>query len=354
MKIHPLLNDPNAVLVLHTSLPAAVTWDDFRVAARRALAAFQLELEGEKVVLKPNVTSGERFADPDTGVTTHPAFIQGLVEYFQAQARFPVTIAEDPRDSDDNNPRHWRGTGYERVAQLTGARLHTTTTYTCVKKPVPRPQIFEKLNVSRLATAPNTVLINVPKFKTHNLGITSLCLKNLMGLVNVFDRHYCGQAWGDMPAEIQAESRPRSEWFTREMHALWQTGLARRLVDTAQVIRPALNVVEGVVGREGTGFQRGRNFPTGLAIAGINMVAVDSVASYLMGFDPQELVYLRLAAEAGLGSNQLSNLKVFTVQAHPVTGADTVVPVTDLSSLRCNPPFKVIRNVMGEDEGKIV
>ena len=63
------------------------------------------------------------------------------------------------------------------------------------------------------------------------------------------------------------------------MHELWQTGLARRLADTAQVLRPALNIVEGVVGREGTGFHRGRNRPLGLVIAGVNMVAVDSVAS---------------------------------------------------------------------------
>jgi hypothetical protein len=67
----------------------------------------------------------------------------------------------------------------------------------------------------------------------------------------------------------------------------WQEGLARRLTDTAQVIRPALNIVEGIVGREGTGFQRGRNRTLGLAVAGVNPVAVDSLTSYLMGFDPQ-------------------------------------------------------------------
>lgn len=362
MQIHPLFNDPIAVLILRNPPDGAVTWDNFHQAARRALKALQIELEGEKVIIKPNVTSGERFANPEMGISTHPAFVQGLVEYFQelrrihphTQSTIPVTIAEDPRDSDDNHPRHWRGTGYERVAALTGARLHTPTTYTCVKKTVPRPQIFQQLNVSRLATAPNTMLINVPKLKTHNLAITSLCMKNLMGLVNVFDRHYCGQAWRDLPADLQAETRPRTEWFTPEMHTLWQSGLARRLVDTAQVLQPALNIIEGVVGREGTGFQRGRNFSCGLVIAGVNMVAVDSVASYMMGFDPQELVYVRLAAEAGLGENRLSALQVYTTQTDPVTNNEHIVPVSDLSALRCNPPFKVICNVTGETESEIL
>jgi hypothetical protein len=40
--------------------------------------------------------------------------------------------------------------------------------------------------------------------------------------------------------------------------------------------------------------------PAGLAIAGVNMVAVDSVASYLMGYDPQRLVCLQVTAQAGL------------------------------------------------------
>ena len=44
--------------------------------------------------------------------------------------------------------------------------------------------------------------------------------------------------------------------------------MARRLADTAQVIRPSLNLLEGVIAREGTGFQRGRNRALGLVIAG--------------------------------------------------------------------------------------
>jgi len=97
-------------------------------------------------------------------------------------------------------------------------KLRCPTTYTCVKRSVPQPQVFSHLNVSRLAVAPDTVLINVPKLKTHNLAITTLCLKNLMGLVNVFDRHYCGQAWRELAAAgmlPESEGRPREAWIGR-------------------------------------------------------------------------------------------------------------------------------------------
>jgi uncharacterized protein (DUF362 family) len=345
VKMHPLFDDPNAVLVSRTPVSDPVCPDDYRRAAWQVMAALQIELQGEKAVIKPNVTAGESFADPDTGITTHPAFVEVMIDYLAAHGarRGSAYILEDPRNSNDNEPRHWRGTGYGEVAARTGARLRVPKTYTCVKKAVPQPLVHPVLNVSRLAVAPNTVLLNVPKLKTHNLGITTLSLKNLMGTVNVFDRHYCAQAWQDMPAAIRADSRPREEWMDRSLHERLQEGLARRLVDTAQVVRPRLNVVEGVVAREGTGFQRGRNHPLGLAIAGSNVVAVDSVASYLIGFDPQALVYLRVAAEAGLGTNDLDLLRVYVVEG------TSVVPCPDLDALCARPPLRVLSGIMGED-----
>ena len=69
------------------------------------------------------------------------------------------------------------------------------------------------------------------------------------------------------------------------------------------------------------------------------MVAVDSVASYLMGFDPSRITYLRLAAEEGLGENEIGRLRVYTVQ----DGA--LEPCTDLDELRFNPPFQLISGV---------
>ena len=345
MKLHPLLNDPRAVLISQTPVSDPVEWEDYRRAAREVMSAMQIELEGEKAVIKPNVTSGENFIDPDDGITTHPAFVQGIAVYCSEHGcrRDGIYVLEDPRNSNDNEPRHWRGTGFPELAEEAGIKLRCPKTYTCVKKEVPHPLAHPVLNVSRLAVSPNTVLFNVPKLKTHNLGITTLCMKNLMGTVNVFDRHFCSQAWQEMPEEVRSCKRPRDEWMDRATHELWQEGLARRLADTAQVVSCHVNIVEGVIGREGTGFQQGRNRTLGLAVAGINLVAVDSVASYLMGFDPQSLVYLRVAAGIGLGTNDLSQLHTFVVD----DGA--VVPCQDLEALRAEPPFRVISNIMGEE-----
>jgi uncharacterized protein (DUF362 family) len=108
-----LLNDGRAVLVSRVPLPDHVRWEEYRLAAREAMAAMQIELEGEKAVIKPNVTAGEHFADPDAGITTHPGFVQGIIEYLgeHGARRGGICILEDPRNSNDDEPRHWRGTG---------------------------------------------------------------------------------------------------------------------------------------------------------------------------------------------------------------------------------------------------
>ncbi len=133
MKLHPMLDDPQAVLIVRTPVPEKVAWDDFRRAAAQVMAAMALEVEGEAVVLKPNVTAGESYDNPDTGIITHAGFVQGLAEYLTAHGarRGGVYVLEDPRNHNDNAPRSWRNTGYPEMAQTTGAKLRTPTTCTC-------------------------------------------------------------------------------------------------------------------------------------------------------------------------------------------------------------------------------
>jgi uncharacterized protein (DUF362 family) len=342
MKIHPLLHDQNAVIVIRLPVTETPTWQDFSRIAIKSLEIMQLDLAGKKVVLKPNATVAEHYKDPGSGIGTHPGFIAGMAEYCKTHGVKPggIYVLEDPRNSDDNLPRHWKETGYLEVAEQTGAKLRCPTSYTCVRKVVPKPLEHPWRNVSRLAVASDSILINVPKLKTHNLGITTLGMKNLMGVDLVFERHYCAQAIRQMPGYVENTGKPNKEWMTREMHEEWQAGLARRLVDLAQVVVPQLNVVEGVVGRDGTGFNRGRNFTLGLVVAGINMVSVDSVTSYLMGFDPQQLIYLKMAAAAGLGQNDITKLSIFCSE-----GGEPVI-CTEPEKLRLNPPFQVISDIL--------
>jgi uncharacterized protein (DUF362 family) len=345
MRLHPLLNDPLAVAVYHTHVADPVGWADFCRAGREVLAALRLELEGERPVFKPNVTAGEFQPGPDTGITVHPGFVEGMIDHLleHGAQRGEVYVVEDPHSTRGDEVRTWKNTGYPAVAARTGCKLREPLGFNCVRMHVPNPLIHHWIPVQELLVKPGHVMINVPKMKTHNLGICTLCLKNLQGAIGNRDRSYCSQAWQEMPIEYRYETRPRSEWFTRDMHEVWQQRHSMRLVDAAKVIKPALNVVEGIVGRDGTAFSEGNNYPTGLSVAGTSMVSVDTVASYLMGFDPKKLVVLRVATEAGLGTNDLSQLKVYEVKD------GDLVPCRDLSALRAKPPFRVISRTKDED-----
>jgi uncharacterized protein (DUF362 family) len=341
MKLHPELADPRTVVLFKRPVSAVPTPAEFAAAAEEALAAIGLELEGELAVLKPNVTAGEHNKAPDSGITTHHAFMRGMIAYLLAHGADPraIHIVEDPFNSDTEQPPTWAGTGYVELARDTGALLSCPTRATVRRFDIPNPLAEPTRLVSTLATDPANVYINVPKLKTHNLGITTLCMKNQQGIAYVLERHFCREAMDEMEIPEDVRRQPRQEWMDEALHRRWQLGLAHRLADLAKVAVPRLNVVEGVVGRDGTGFNHGRNFPLGLVAMGTGMVAVDTVVSYLMGFNPEELIYLQVAAEAGLGSNRLAEQRVLVVR----DGA--LAPCDDLSAWRFDPPFEVIRNV---------
>ncbi len=340
MRLSSYLQDPQSVFVYRRAVSPVPSAADYDSTAQEALAAMQLELDAEPVVLKPNVTAGEHFRDPESGITTHPAFVGGMVRYVRAHgaAADAIHIVEDPHNVDDESPATWEGTGYLEMAQAVGAKVSAPTRQTVVRKAVPHPLAHTSRLVSSLAVAPGTVYINVPKLKTHNLSITTLCLKNQQGVAYVLERHYCREAMLEMNLGIDTD-RPRAEWMDEALHERWQYGLARRLADLATIATPQLNVIEGVVGRDGTGFHRGTNYALGLVVAGVNMVAVDSVASYLMGFDPKKLIYLQVAAEAGLGTHDLAHLQVYTSDGREL------VPCHDLARWRATVPFEVIRDI---------
>jgi uncharacterized protein (DUF362 family) len=343
MRLDSRLLDPLSVFIYRRPVPIVPTAADFEATAQEALAAMDLGFDGEPVMFHPNVTAGEYYRNPDSGIVVHPAFVAGLVHYARAHGADSeqIHIVEDPHNQDDESPATWEGTGYLEVAREVGAHLAAPTRDTIVRVTVPRPLAHQSRLLSSLTVTPGTVYINVPKLKTHNLGITTLCMKNQQGIVYVLERHYCAQAMHEVDAPAGVDKKlPHEQWMDRALHEQWQLGLARRLSDLAQIAVPQLNVIEGVVGRDGTGFNRGSNIPLGLVVAGVNVVAVDSVASYLMGFDPQKLIYLRIAAEAGVGTNDLSRLHVYSSEG------GSLAPCADLERWRATPPFRVISGVI--------
>ena len=95
-------------------------------------------------------------------------------------------------------------------------------------------------------------------------------------------------------------------------------------------------MIEGIVGRDGTAFQHGKNIQTNLVIAGKNVVSVDAVGSYLMGFEPAGIGYLKIAAERGLGEIDVEKIEIYEVRD------GQSVPCSDIARFMSKIPFEVL------------
>jgi len=127
----------------------------------------------------------------------------------------------------------------------------------------------------------DSYVVSVARMKTHLQAVVTLSLKNTaIGSIHNTDRH--SGAWHTpAPGKFSHDPQPMN------------LNLARLLRAT----RASLAVVDGVVGMEGTGPVAGTPISSGVALAGIDPLAVDVVGTEVMGFDPRTVGYLWYLSE---------------------------------------------------------
>lgn len=278
--------------------------EDIRRGARELLEAMHPIPRGG-VIVKPNITVP---APPDSGIITHPSFVEGIVDYFDGLGS-EVIVAEGGGSGDMSE--YWQKSGYADLARRRGIKLVNLNFDEPVRVPIEGGKVLKEVRVARTMVE-GKYLVNAAKLKTFLLGEASLCTKNLMGVVIPQRERWFCKEWMLKGMAISREERDerRRELLTSRLREEAEV-FFHRVCDLALVIRPSLNMIDGIVAREGTGFFRGRNIPVGLAVAGVNPVCVDAVASYLIGLDPSQVGVLRVATERGLGTNRIEEIKVY-------------------------------------------
>ncbi|RLI03683.1 hypothetical protein DRO31_01150 [Candidatus Bathyarchaeota archaeon] len=132
---------------------------------------------------------------------------------------------------------------------------------------------------------PKTVLeadyfINLPKIKTCAHTLVTLGIKNLYGV------------------------------FQRKQKGKLHKHLNEILPFLAETIHNDLIIVDGINCMEGNGPVVGNPVCMDLVVAGRNLVSVDAVCSWLMGYDPAEIPHIALSAEKGLGPIDPESIQV--------------------------------------------
>jgi len=333
--LNPMVADhPDAVFLMKTHLDHLGDREGFEEAGYRiARAVFRAPGESGETssppVIKPNVVYGDLMDEqgrvmPTDGVVTDVHFVEGIVRFLKESGFKGITIAEggEPSRGEDGEytmDQIFEERGYRELADrmeldLVGLYKQTYKPDDLIWRSLGDQGVVFK-EIAFVRPFPGDFVINVPTLKTHNLAVISLCGKNLQGTIAVPYREHCVPFKDHYPEvaehlqpDFAAKIRRLSEKHEREGYWRMNVGYeryAQRTCDTILAFRPqpTINIIEGIRGRDGTGFSRGRDWLTNLVIAGVNPVHVDTLASYLMGQTPRAVVaYLRIAEERGLGT----------------------------------------------------
>lgn len=226
---------------------------------------------GQRVLIKVNLLTRR---PPEAAVTTHPALVRAVVREVQKAGGYPV-IYDSPGGPFTRKSLEavYEATGMAKVAAETGAELNWDVS--TVEVPNPPGMLFQGLTLSRPVVEAD-VVINLPKLKTHGLTRYTGAVKNLFGCI---------------PGLTKAEYHLRLPELPL---------FSRFLVELAQLVRPALTVMDAVVGMEGEGPSAGRPRQLGLILAAPSPFALDRVALALIGLKADEVETAKIAAEHGL------------------------------------------------------
>lgn len=236
-------------------------------------------LKNKSVLLKPNMVE-YREGRP---LTTSPQIIKVAVELLGFLGAKEIVVADGPAE--------FRDTEYLLKATGIGPM--------CAKLGVP----FVDLNMDSLVSVDNEhgftpiktflmpksvmeadCVVSLPKLKTHQWAGMTCSMKNLFGTVP-------GRKYG---------------WPKNILHT---TGVDICVMDVIHMVKPKFALVDAVVSMEGNGPLSGYAKETGFVVAGSDLAAVDATCARTMEFDPEKMLYLRLANRV-VGNIEANNITV--------------------------------------------
>lgn len=252
---------------------------DLREIVTSGFRLFPLDVNGKRVVLKPNLVE----FDPHGVINTNPVLIGATIEALRGIGAREVIVAEGPGHRRDNEYLH-RASGLEDVLRETGAPYVDLNS-----DALRRVDLLSEYTGLDALYLPETVLdadllISMPKLKTHHWAGVTLSMKNMFGVVP-------GTVYG---------------WPKNLLH--W-VGINSSILDINAALEvPRFNLVDGIVGMEGNGPIQGDAKHAGVLVLGADPVAVDATCARLMSIDPARVAYI---GEAGafLGNVELERIR---------------------------------------------
>ena len=231
-----------------------------------------------KIFVKINHLSPS--SPPERGICTHPAFAKEalrLLKEFDHQIIVGDDIETSVKDC-------FITSGYRQVCdELEIPIINLKEKGFC--EVGCRGQLLEKTYISSLLLDVDYI-VNLPKLKTHSFTIFTGAVKNMYGVIP------CG--------------------LRLKYHRLYIKNdvFSQMLVDIFSCAIPHLTLMDAVMSMEGEGPSGGEVRNTGLILTSLDSVALDAVASKIIGLDPMNVFTTFHAHNRGIGVGDLEKISI--------------------------------------------
>ena len=259
--------------VAHGEDPAAIV-----KAALASLGGIQRFVKaGQDVIIKPNICVD--YHPPEYAATTNPLVVAALVTLCRGAGAKRVRVMDSPF-AGISPTSAYAASGIEAAVKAAGGDMEVMSPIKYAKFDIPQGKSITSWNIYR-DVLETDVLIDVPIAKNHSMARLTLGGKNLLGVVSD-------------PNQLHRD-------------------LAQRIADLVSLVRPTLTVVDAyriLVEHGPTGGSLNDVKQANTVIASHDIIAADAFGATLFGLTGSEVPYISKGAEMGLGTLDLSSVKV--------------------------------------------
>ena len=231
-----------------------------------------------KVFVKINHLSPPSPAD--RAIVTHPSFTREILRLL-IEHDVNITVGDDIQARGEDG---FLISGHRQVCDELGVPLVNLKEFG-FKEIKCHGNVLKKAYISTLLLEADYI-VNLPKLKTHSLTVLTGAVKNM---------------YGATPYGLRLEyhnAYPSNEVFSQ------------MLVDIFSCVPPHLTVMDGIVAMEGEGPSGGNPKTVGIILTSQDSVAVDAVASKIIGFKPMDIQTTQFAHERGFGTGRIEDIEI--------------------------------------------
>lgn len=259
---------------------AAARGEDPAALVNAALAALggieRFVRQGSNVIIKPNICVD--YHTPEYAVTTNPQVVAALVVLCLGAGAKRVRVMDMPFGGAPASA--YAVSGIEEAVKTSGGEMEVMSPVKYAKFDIPQGKDIQSWDVYRDIVEAD-VVINVPIAKHHSLARLTLGGKNFLGTVKSPNRIH--------------------------------QNLGQRIADLVSLVRPSLTVIDAyriLMNHGPTGGSLEDVKQTRTIIASHDIVAADAYGATLFGLKGTDIDYIQKAADMGLGTLDLSGLKI--------------------------------------------